>query len=169
MDDVLESAEIVMLAIIFDPFFVFGFLAGIVLSFVTGLWIYEKVLRRKLENVVKVYKQNLSNLQNEIKDLAEHKKSDMQDIVNQLQDMYETQHVEIKLKEEKLINAVKNLDELYSNIANESENIKSNINELYRLREKNEKLVATNRQLNERLTKKKRQLQNLKGGKQGEN
>jgi len=162
VDDVLESAEIVMLAIIFDPFFVFGFLTGILLSFVTGLWIYEKVLRRKLENVVKVYKQNLSNLQNEIKDLAEHKKSDMQDIVNQLQDIYEIQHADIELKEEKISNAVKNLDNLYSNIASESENIKSNISELHRLREKHEKIVATNRQLNERLTKKKRQVERLK-------
>ena len=137
-----------MLAIIFDPFFVFGFLTGILLSFVTGLWLYEKIFRKKLENVVK--------------DLAEHKKSDMQNIVNQLKEMYESQYAEIELKEEKISNAVKKLDNLYSNIANESENIKSNINELYRLREKNEKLVATNRQLNERLTKKKRQVERLK-------
>ena len=43
------------------------------------------------------------------------------------------------------------------------------IKELKSLKEKNEKLVATNRQLNERLTKKKKQLQNLREGRQDEN
>ena len=162
-----------MLSIFTDTFFVFGFFVGIVLSFLIVFLMYEKIFRQKLEKIIQIYKQNLSNLKDEIEntqdkcckkieELAEYKKSDMQNIVNKLQETYESQSEEIEFKEEKLSNVVKKLDELYSNIANESENIKSNISELHRLREKHEKIVATNRQLNERLTKKKKQLESLK-------
>ncbi len=169
-----------MLAIFTDTFFVFGLFVGIAFSALACWGLYQKILRHKIKDIYKSYRISISNLQQEIQrkftnlskeieELAEYRKNEMQKIVDKSKEDYEWQLEELEFKEAKFLDITKKLEKLYSNIENESEKVKLNINELHRLREKHEKIVATNRQLNERLTRKKRQLQNLKGGKEGEN
>ena len=169
-----------MIALITHPFFLIGFFAALVLSFFPGLWLYEKLLRKKLEQVIVEYKKQIEASQvkiqstydkyhQEMEELAKYKEKKIQDIIDEMQKLSDTIKGDFELKEDKLQNIVVQIEQLYNYVENESQNIKSNINELHRLREKNEKLVATNRQLNERLTKKKRQLRNLRGGNNSEN
>jgi len=107
-------------------------------------------------------------------------KSEINKYVNQMDQLleqYQSRFNEINQNAENLDEKINSMimgyherfNSLFENTKRDLNDLDIKITELKRLREKNEKLVATNRQLNERLTKKKKQLQNLREEKRDEN